>query len=411
MINHATILERIDTRPISSPPSIRHRSLSEPCLPARLPSTAVIRREANLAAPKSLLAQLVRDASHKTDSLKEAMSTKITITDSPPQPQVPSQEFSSTSPPSPLQRIFSLARITKANEPWKDPEPWEVLRAVENKNVNYLMEVRDRAFHALVRPSGGVTPLIHAMHIGKSHHDVAIILLGAFSRYINHLDEMDFAKKETRSLLVSLRGSLKVAIDYGLQSSQSDLLASFLQTLVMSEGDTWIQEQVKLVGIALRQGPSAHPVDVARSSVKRVATRALGKAPLIADLEDYISNAAVDLLMMGAWSLALESFSGDRIPPYYFARDDRVYRVFVERLDQHRDDIDRRLSGRLKSQLATLRSALRGRARSWHVSPFPSSFYKEADFPATRAKLNCWNQILMTPDSACILHILSIVSR
>jgi hypothetical protein len=54
----------------------------------------------------------------------------------------------------------------------------------------------------------------------------------------------------------------------------------------MSEGDVWIQEQVKLVGRALRKGPSARPVEVARTSVKRVATHALGKAPLIADLED-----------------------------------------------------------------------------------------------------------------------------
>ena len=87
-------------------------------------------------------------------------------------------------------------------------------------------------------------------------------------------------------LILPPGSSLKVAIDYGLQSSQSDLLASFLQTLVMSEGDVWIQEQVKLVGTALRQGPSARPVEVARTSVKRVATHALGKAPLIADLED-----------------------------------------------------------------------------------------------------------------------------
>ena len=43
------------------------------------------------------------------------------------------------------------------------------------------------------------------MRIGKSHHDVAITLLGAFSRYINHLEEQDFVKQETRSLLVSLR--------------------------------------------------------------------------------------------------------------------------------------------------------------------------------------------------------------
>jgi len=259
-----------------------------------------------------------------------------------------------------------MARSARAKGPWKDPEPWEVLRAVENKDVNYLMEVRDHAFHALVRPSGGVTPLIHAMRIGKSHHDVAITLIGAYSRYINRLEEGDFTKPETRSLLVSLRGSLKVAIDYGLQSSQSDLLASFLQTLVMSEGDTWIQDQVKLVGTALRQGPSARPVEIARTSVKRVATHALGKAPLIADLEDYISNATLDLLMMAAWSLALESFPGEPIPPYYFARDDRVYRVFTERLDRHRDDINRRLSKQLKSKFTSLRTIIQGRARSWH---------------------------------------------
>jgi hypothetical protein len=283
MINHAAILDHLDTIPTSPTPTKRRRSPPKPCLPASLPSTAVIQREADLTAPKSFLTQLVRNASHSSDALREAMATSIT--NSPPSsPQAP---HSGASPPtSPLQRFFSMAKPTKADKPWRDPESWEVMRAVENKDVMFLMEVRDRAFHALVRPSGGVTPLIHAMRIGRSHHEVAILLLGAFSRYINHLEEADFAKKETRSLLVSLRGSLKVAIDYGLQSSQSDLLASFLQTLVMSEGDTWIREQVKLVGTALRRGPSARPVEVARSSIKRVATRALGKAPLIADLED-----------------------------------------------------------------------------------------------------------------------------
>ena len=45
-----------------------------------------------------------------------------------------------------------------------------------------------------------------------------------------------------------------------------------------------------------------------------------------------------------------------------------MYRVFTERLDKHRDNIDRRLSRRLKSQLASLRNILQGHARSWHVS-------------------------------------------
>lgn len=363
MINHSAILEKMDAKPTSFPSQRRHRSPPDPCLPAGLPFTAVIRREADLIAPKSLLTQLIRDASHSSDALREAMSTSIT--DSPPQPPVFSN-INVASPASPIQRFLSKTKTTKSKGPWKDPEPWEVLRAVENKDITYLMEVRDHAFYALVRSSGGVTPLIHAMRIGRSHHDVAITLLGAFSRYINHLEAEDFVKQETRSLLVSLRSSLKVAIDYGLQSSQSDLLASFLQTLVMSEGDTWIQEQAKLVGTALRQGPSARPVEVARTSVKRVATHALGKAPLIADLEDYISNATLDLLMMAAWNLALASFPGEPIPPYYFARDDRVYRVFTERLDRHREDINRRLNKRLKSQFSTLRTILQGRARSWH---------------------------------------------
>jgi len=46
----------------------------------------------------------------------------------------------------------------------------------------YLMEVRDRAFHLLLRKTGDATPLVHAMRIGDTHRDVAIILLGSFSR-------------------------------------------------------------------------------------------------------------------------------------------------------------------------------------------------------------------------------------
>ncbi|KAI9512168.1 hypothetical protein F5148DRAFT_1273809 [Russula earlei] len=304
-------------------------------------------REASLIAPKSLEAQIIQDASHPIEALKEAISTSIT--DLPTQAPSPLSDINPATPTSPIRRLLSMTKAKGAKIPWKDPEPWEVLRAVENKDVIYLMEVRDRAFHALVCPSGGLTPLIHAMHIGKSHHDVAITL------------GKDFAKKEIKSILVSIRGSLKVAIDYGLQSSQIDLLASFMQTLVMSEGDHWIQEQLKL-------GPSACPVEVARTSIKRIATHALNKAPLIAELEDYISNATLDLLMMAAWSLALESFHGEPIPPYSFARDDRVYRAFTERLDKYRDHINRRLRKQLKSQLETLRTIIQGRARSWHVS-------------------------------------------
>jgi hypothetical protein len=36
---------------------------------------------------------------------------------------------------------------------WKEPELYEVMRAVEKKDTMFLMEVRDRAFHVgVTRP-------------------------------------------------------------------------------------------------------------------------------------------------------------------------------------------------------------------------------------------------------------------
>jgi hypothetical protein len=78
--------------------------------------------------------------------------------------------------------------------------------AAECVDLTYLMEVRDRAFHVrvayvahlfagsrlrqlLLRRSGGATPLVHAMRLGKSHQEVAVILLGALSRWVNQLGE------------------------------------------------------------------------------------------------------------------------------------------------------------------------------------------------------------------------------
>lgn len=55
---------------------------------------------------------------------------------------------------------------------------------------------------SLVKKSGDVTPLIHAMRI--EHTDIAIILLGAFSRYINNLQDDDFQKPETMQMLKML---------------------------------------------------------------------------------------------------------------------------------------------------------------------------------------------------------------
>lgn len=81
--------------------------------------------------------------------------------------------------------------------------------------------------------------------------------------------------------------NLKLAIDYGLAKSQSDLTASFLQTLIMSEGEKWVYSQVATLCLALRApGDDGKPVQTADTAVRRFTTRELGKAELIATLED-----------------------------------------------------------------------------------------------------------------------------
>lgn len=80
--------------------------------------------------------------------------------------------------------------------------------------------------------------------------------------------------------------NLRLAIDFGLQSSQSDLIASFFQTLIMSEGDKWVSGQVADIAVALRAGTAGKPVQTADSAIRKFATKELGKAKMIAALED-----------------------------------------------------------------------------------------------------------------------------
>lgn len=57
----------------------------------------------------------------------------------------------------------------------------------------------------LRKTPNGTTPLLYAMQQGKSHQEVAIILIGAFSRFVNQLEDEDFAKPKTKELLKALR--------------------------------------------------------------------------------------------------------------------------------------------------------------------------------------------------------------
>ncbi|KAF8826660.1 hypothetical protein F5879DRAFT_930467 [Lentinula edodes] len=359
--NHESIIESIgsqlndNTTSRTSPK--RQRLPSSLCLPDRLPNSSFIQREAEMAAPRAILRQLRRSPSPPSEA-DDLDSEDGRHTRNPS-----SASTESTSPSaSPSRSSLETQRINSA---WKEPQPFEVLRAVERKDLIYLMEIRDRAFHLLLRKWGDVTPLLHAMRIGKSHRDVAIILLGSFSRYINHLDDSELQKPRTKTILKALRANLKLAIDVGLAKSQSDLTASFMQTLIMSEGDKWIHAQTSNVVIALRAGTAGEPVKTADAAVRKFATKELGKAELIASLEDYIANAVIDLLLLAAWTLALETINGDPIPISYFARDDRMYKALVERLEKNEKVIRQSLSRRLKWQLRVMKTALEGRTTTY----------------------------------------------
>lgn len=54
----------------------------------------------------------------------------------------------------------------------------------------------------------------------------------------------------------------------------------------MSEGEKWVRGQAQNVSLALRGGSQSKPVKVAGDAVRSFATRELGKADLIASLED-----------------------------------------------------------------------------------------------------------------------------
>ena len=97
---------------------------------------------------------------------------------------------------------------------------------------------------------------------------------------------------------------------------------------------------------------------------------------------------------MGAWAVVLQSISADNIPvsgfnyihasvshplpfkqSYYFARDDRVYKAFTTRLQQHKTDIDRKCPRQLRHQLAILKSGFEGRKITFRVRPASSFAY------------------------------------
>ncbi|PPQ92387.1 hypothetical protein CVT25_008737 [Psilocybe cyanescens] len=362
--------------PVSMSPRrhTRRRVTSEPCLPERLPTTGFIQREADSLVPKAFMNQMLKN------SMEESLDTEDIVDLQETENKRPRSSSSPRSPSSIRSFVRSMVGPRLSRVPssgWADVQvgipvyivsflttcvskPYEVMKAIEDKDIMFLMEVRDKAFPLLLQSSGGETPLVHAIRTGNK--DVAIVLLGAFSRWVNYLEDADIQKAQTQTYLKALRVGLKIAINEGLAKSQNELIASFMQTLIMSEGDKWVYAQASTVSRALNSGTEGKPVQVAGEAVRKFATKELGKADLIASLEDYVSNATADLLMMAAWSNVQQNLRGEVMPSYYFARDDRVYKAFTERLHRHKTEIQRSCSRRLRWQLQVLKEVLEGRS-------------------------------------------------
>lgn len=126
-----------------------------------------------------------------------------------------------------------------------------------------------------------------------------------------------------RSLLRSIRANLKIAINFGLANSQTDLISSYLQVIIMSEGEKFLLESMNKVASALKRGPPGQAVGTAQKVLEKWVGREL-KEREVASVADYVANATGDLVLLGLWSVATDTIVGAAIPTYYFARDDRI---------------------------------------------------------------------------------------
>ncbi|GAA5887940.1 hypothetical protein JCM6882_000809 [Rhodosporidiobolus microsporus] len=214
-------------------------------------------------------------------------------------------------------------------------EAFEVLRAIEKKDIMVLADIKSRQFDLLI--NGNPLPLVYAMRQGKSHAEIAIILVGAMSRKVNDVTDDELAMREPSTLatLRALRANLKIAITTSLHPSSSDtsLLSSFLQVLLMLEGTRFLQSSSQTLSLALRSPPKVgKPVEAAEQLLHKWVSREL-KERQVASVGEYLANGSGDLVMLGLWSLVVDRLPQvDPIPLYYFARDDRIHKAVEERV-------------------------------------------------------------------------------
>ncbi|KAJ6459176.1 hypothetical protein C8R47DRAFT_1328019 [Mycena vitilis] len=276
-----------------------------------------------------------------------------------PVPKAPRHTKDLESPESPTDGPVAQSSASRSSSMFmtRKPEDHQVFRAIEDQDLSLLAEIAEHDFPLLLRPlSSGTnrTPLNHAIDCGASHRGVALLLLGMFSRYINHLSDEDFDAPATRETLRLLRVNFTLAMNRGVMQADTTVAASFLQVYIMSKGQAWLSDTVLHISIALRSTTPGEAVTLAGHAVRRYAGKTLRKDEIIAALEDYIGNATADLLMMGAWTFR-------PFPPI------RVFNAFAEKLDLYRELVyhSNFVGNRLRGQLTALRRLLEGRATTY----------------------------------------------
>ncbi|GAA6024939.1 hypothetical protein JCM11491_000963 [Sporobolomyces phaffii] len=214
-------------------------------------------------------------------------------------------------------------------------EPYHVLRAIDHKDVMTLMEIKSsHRFDLLLQ--GNPLPIVYAMRLGKTHQDIAILLVGAMSRKVNDVtdDQLAMMDPATKSTLRALRASLKIAISHSLASLDTSLIASFLQVVIMSEGSRWLVASAHTLALAFRTGSQARPVATAQDMMLKWVSRELQRAQVSA-VGDYTANGVGDLCLLGLWDVVVDQLgaaSAEPLPLYYFGRDDRMLKAVEERI-------------------------------------------------------------------------------
>ncbi|OXC68452.1 hypothetical protein AYX13_02903 [Cryptococcus neoformans] len=254
----------------------------------------------------------------------------------------------------------------------RPPQAYELYQAIDKHDIDFIMRVRDHAFKLLLQKNGSEFPIVYAARLGEGWRDIVILLVGTLSRYVNHLEPEDFSKKEIKDTLKGLRTNLKLAIDNSLHSSSPHLLSSYLQVLIMSEGDSFLHKATYDLTLLLRASPlrTSKPVAQAEEMVRRFCTKELrGVVGGVGEVEEYVANAALDLMIMAVWSITAGQLDLDNLPTHTFARDLRTYQVFNEALQENSAQISKS-NPRVKRMLKAMqelggdsKKSVRGRLR------------------------------------------------